>query len=132
MKRAMVAFLTQLLLAIRSRFARLARLEAENLVLRQQLVVLRRKSPAVAERLCRAPYRIDPARGSRPPHRVRRSAVAPRSEELRFLLQPGPDASLIAQECAGFSALAEAGPHRKHLNSGGGAASPICQGLAFD
>ena len=40
----MVGFLTQLLLAIRSRFTRRARLEAENLLLRQQLVVLRRKS----------------------------------------------------------------------------------------
>ena len=40
----MVAFLIQLLLAIRSRFSRRARLEAENLVLRQQLVVLKRKS----------------------------------------------------------------------------------------
>ena len=45
MKRPMVAFLSQLLLAIRSRFMRRARLEAENLLLRQQLVVLRRKSP---------------------------------------------------------------------------------------
>jgi len=45
MKRPMVAFLTQLLLGIRSRFTRRARLEAENLLLRQQLVVLRRKSP---------------------------------------------------------------------------------------
>ena len=45
MKQPMVAFLTQLLLAIRSRFTRRARLEAENLLLRQQLVVLRRKSP---------------------------------------------------------------------------------------
>ena len=44
-KRPMVAFLTQLLLGIRSRFTRRARLEAENLLLRQQLVVLRRKSP---------------------------------------------------------------------------------------
>src|ERR1700738_5377732 len=44
-KRPMVTFLTQLLLAIRSRFTRRARLEAENLILRQQLVVLRRKSP---------------------------------------------------------------------------------------
>ena len=41
----MVAFLIQLLLAIRSRFTRRARLEAENLVLRQQLVILRRKFP---------------------------------------------------------------------------------------
>jgi transposase InsO family protein len=47
----MVAFLTQLLLVIRSRFARRARLEAENLVLRQQLVVLRRTSPKRV-RLC--------------------------------------------------------------------------------
>ena len=35
-----------LLLAIRSRFTRRVRLEAENLILRQQLVVLQRKSPA--------------------------------------------------------------------------------------
>jgi hypothetical protein len=41
----MVAFLTQLRLAIRARFTRRARLEAENLLRRQQLVVLRRKSP---------------------------------------------------------------------------------------
>src|SRR5271170_1876373 len=46
MERPMVAFLIQLLLAIRSRFIRRARLEAENLVLRQQLLVLRRKSPS--------------------------------------------------------------------------------------
>src|ERR1700738_521481 len=45
MKRPMVTFLTQLLLAIRSRFTRRARLEAENLILRQQLVVLRRQQP---------------------------------------------------------------------------------------
>src|SRR6202451_3161193 len=45
MKRPMVAFLTQLLSAIPSRFTRRARLEADNLILRQRLVVLRRKSP---------------------------------------------------------------------------------------
>jgi len=45
MKRPMVAFVIKLLLAIRSRFTRRARLEAENLILRQPLVVLRRKSP---------------------------------------------------------------------------------------
>jgi hypothetical protein len=39
MKRPMVAFLTQLLLTIRSRFTRRARLEAENLLLRQQLTL---------------------------------------------------------------------------------------------
>jgi hypothetical protein len=44
-KRPMVAFLTQLLLATLSRFTRRARLEAENLILRQQLVVVRRKFP---------------------------------------------------------------------------------------
>ena len=41
----MVAFLIQLLLVIRSRFSRRARLEAENLLLRQQLIVLRRQHP---------------------------------------------------------------------------------------
>src|ERR1700734_221585 len=45
MKRPMVAFLSQLLLSIRSRFTRRARVEAENLLLRQQLVALRRRSP---------------------------------------------------------------------------------------
>jgi hypothetical protein len=49
MKQPMVAFLIQLLLAMRSRFTRRARLEAENLLLRQQLVVLRRKSPNARE-----------------------------------------------------------------------------------
>ena len=45
MKRLMAAFLTQLLLVIRSWFAWRARLEAENLILRQQLIVLRRQRP---------------------------------------------------------------------------------------
>ncbi len=45
MKRPMVAFLIQLLLVIRSWFAGRARLEAENLLLRQQLIVLRRQHP---------------------------------------------------------------------------------------
>ena len=48
MKRPMVAFLTQLLFAFRSPLTRRARLEAENLILRQQLIVLRRKSPTRA------------------------------------------------------------------------------------
>ena len=39
----MVAFLIQLLLAIRSWFARRARLETENLILRQQFIVLCRQ-----------------------------------------------------------------------------------------
>jgi hypothetical protein len=47
----MLAFLSQLLLAMRSRFTRCARLEAENLLLRRQLVALRRKSPTRV-RLC--------------------------------------------------------------------------------
>ena len=41
----MIAFLIQLLRAIRSRLTRRARLEAENLILRQQLVILCRKFP---------------------------------------------------------------------------------------
>jgi hypothetical protein len=45
MKRPMVAFLTQLLLVIRSQFSRRARLEAENLILRQQLIVYARQRP---------------------------------------------------------------------------------------
>ena len=41
----MFAFLTKLLLVARSRLKSRASLEAENLVLRQQLIVLSRKSP---------------------------------------------------------------------------------------
>jgi transposase InsO family protein len=41
----MVSFLTWLMITIRSQFSRRVRLEAENLILRQQLLVLRRKSP---------------------------------------------------------------------------------------
>ena len=41
----MVAFLTGLLQALRAWFARRTGLEAENLLLRQQLIVLRRKHP---------------------------------------------------------------------------------------
>jgi hypothetical protein len=44
MKRPIVAFLSQLLLAIRSRFTRCARLEAENIFRHQQLIVIRCKS----------------------------------------------------------------------------------------
>jgi hypothetical protein len=42
----MVAFLTRLMLVIRGQVRSRARLEAENLVLRQQLSVLYRRSPA--------------------------------------------------------------------------------------
>jgi hypothetical protein len=45
MKRPMVALLTQLLLAPRSSFKRRVRLEADNLLLRQQFSVLRRRHP---------------------------------------------------------------------------------------
>ena len=62
---------------------------------------------------------------------VRRSAVASRSEELRFLLQPGPDAPLIRQECAGFSASAEDRRHRSNTNPRR-ASSSIRPGLSFD
>jgi hypothetical protein len=67
MKQPMVAFLTQLLRALRSRFSRRARLEAENLLLRQQLVVLRRLHPRRVklwnfDRLLLVwPYRLYPA-----------------------------------------------------------------------
>jgi hypothetical protein len=44
MKRPIVAFLSQLLLAIRSRFTRCARLEAENIFRHQQLIIIRCKS----------------------------------------------------------------------------------------
>jgi hypothetical protein len=43
-KQPMAAFLTQLLLDLGTRFKRRAQLEAENLLRRQQLIVLRRKS----------------------------------------------------------------------------------------
>jgi hypothetical protein len=46
----MVPFLTQLLLAIRWRFTKRARLEAENLILRQQLEVPWRKFPTLVSR----------------------------------------------------------------------------------
>jgi hypothetical protein len=43
---AMLEFFTKLLLVARSRLKSRARLEAENLVLRQQVIVLSRKSPS--------------------------------------------------------------------------------------
>ncbi len=43
---AMFAFLTKLLLVARSRLKSRARLEAENLILRQQVIILSRKSPS--------------------------------------------------------------------------------------
>jgi hypothetical protein len=46
LERAMLAFLTKLLLIIRSRLRSQARLQAEILILRQQLMVLGRKSPS--------------------------------------------------------------------------------------
>ena len=48
MKRPMATFLIQLLHGLRSRLSRLARLEVENLLLRQQLIVLRRRHPGRA------------------------------------------------------------------------------------
>jgi len=41
---------------------------------------------------------------------VRRSAAASRAEELRFLLQSGPHASLIEKECADFRRPQRFGP----------------------
>ena len=84
----------------------------------------------VAKRPRRAPHRLDPAGKPRSLGRVRRSAVASRSEELCFLLQPGPVASLIGQECSGFSASAEDRPHRSGTNPRR-ASSSICPGFSF-
>ena len=54
------------------------------------------------------------------------------SEELRFLLQPGPDASLIAQECTSFSPPpAEACSHCINTNPRR-TPSSIRPGLGFD
>jgi hypothetical protein len=44
------------------------------------------------------------------PDRVRRNAVAARSEELRCSFQSGPDASLTGPECAGFRRPQKLGP----------------------
>jgi hypothetical protein len=90
-----------------------------------------RAALTVAELLRRASYRIHPTRMSRPPGGVRRSALASRSEELRLLLQPGPDASLTGEECAGLATPAEARLHRSHLNFSR-TASSVCQDLGFD
>jgi hypothetical protein len=46
LERAMVAFLTKLLLIVRSRLCSQARLQAEILVLRRQVLILGRKSPS--------------------------------------------------------------------------------------
>ena len=88
-----------------------------------------RAALTVAERPRRASHRLDPARISRSLGSVRLSAIASRSEELRFLLQPGPHAPLTAQECAGFSAPAEDRPYRSNTNSRR-ASSSILAGLA--
>ena len=76
-------------------------------------------------------HRIDSARKPRSPDRVRRSAAASRAEELRFLLQSGPHASLTGQECAGFSASAKARPHRSDTNPRR-TPSSVRPGLGFD
>jgi len=46
LERAMSAFLTKLLLIVRSRLRSQARMQAEILVLRQQVLILARKSPS--------------------------------------------------------------------------------------
>src|ERR1700724_1245067 len=49
MKRPMVAFLIELLASLRSRYSRRAQLEAENVLIRHQLIVLRRRRPGACE-----------------------------------------------------------------------------------
>jgi len=119
MKRPMVAFLRQPLLAIRSRFTRRARLEAENLILRQHLVVLRRKCPKRVrlwniDRLLLAwVYRLYPSR-----------------QDSIIIVQPE---TVIRWHRSGFRAYWR----WKSRHFGGrpridSEASSICQGLGFD
>jgi hypothetical protein len=98
-KRPMVALLTELLLVIRSWFARRARLEAENLILRQHLVVLRRKSPKRVrlwniDRLVMVwLYRLYPVAPGRNYHHSagdHNSLAPPRSSRLLALEVPPP------------------------------------------
>jgi hypothetical protein len=57
---------------------------------------------AVAEWLCRAFDRIDPARVLGPHHCLQRGATAPDSKIIRRLLQLRQNASVFAQGCADF------------------------------
>jgi hypothetical protein len=93
--------------------------------------IIRLRRATLAEWLCRTPHRIDPAREPRSPGRVRRSAVALCPEELRFLLQPSPNTSLIGQECARFSTPTQARLHRINTNPRR-TPSSIRPGLGFD
>ena len=67
---------------------------------------------AVAKRPRRTPNQIDTSRIHRPLHCVRRSAFAPHPQDLRFVLQRGPDSSFIGQECAGLPPRSAGRRHR--------------------
>jgi hypothetical protein len=90
-----------------------------------------RTTLAMAERPRRAPHRLDSTRSPRSSDRVRRSPAASRAQEVPFLLQSGPNASLIGEGFTQFSATAEARFHRSDTNSGW-AASSIRTDLSFD
>src|SRR6266849_10983350 len=93
----MIALIRFALAVLASPFKSKRRLEAENAVLRHQLIVVQRKvrgraqanctSLALAERLCRTVDRIDPAQVLGPHHCLRRGASAPGSKIIRRLLQ---------------------------------------------
>ena len=53
------------------------------------------------------------------------------SEELRFLLQPGPDGPLIVQECTSFSPLVRSSA-TSHQHQCSATPSSIRPGLGFD
>ena len=74
MKRPMVAFLTQLLLVLRSWFTRRVRLEAENLILRQQLVGLQHRNQRLADRTDHRLPLVAPPGRHRPQFRVLKEA----------------------------------------------------------
>src|SRR6266849_9248551 len=109
----MIALIRFALAVLASPFKSKRRLEAENAVLRHQLIVVQRKvrgraqanctSLALAERLCRTVDRIDPARVLGPHHCLRRGASAPGSKITRRLLQLRQNAPVFAQGCADFS-----------------------------
>jgi Integrase core domain len=122
----MVAFLKRFLVVLGSELRSRARLEAENLVLRQQLVVLSRKCRArtrlrnIDRLLLVWMYRNDHPTAPRSPwqnghaerligairheclDRVRRDALAPNLESLCFLFQLGQASSLLCKDAPDF------------------------------
>ena len=119
MKRAMIEFLTRLVLALRTRLKSRTRLEAENLALRQ-VIVLSRKSRRIRPRNRRI---------SRPSCGVRRGALAYGADDIRLALQRDQNTPIIEQRTDS--------PPRSNVRRRQGAAvagrsgSRICSGLSF-